>query len=795
MRVASRADCPGRPDSWFSAVRGIRLGPPDDILESSRWIFLLLTLASGLVVLPQAFLARSAPTAVLAVTASAVLAGSAVRTYRRRYQGWSEEAVELLAVAAFASCTTQPTAVFGVIFGRLWLRALYGARWVALSRPAAYLVAVAVGLLLHPVGPVRPSAVTPLVLASFFPILVLTGMVGRRLASSLHAGAENAQLDAIQVRLGADVLGVTDRTEIHRAAWRAHAAMCAVVPDLRLVVIVMDGTSLMAERADGRFVRPPAEVPAPTAGLLAATTRLSSSRDPSVAALNAAAGASCSWVWVEMTDLAPREDRAWIALGAPREVPARALVALAAQTNHVGLALRYCELHESLTEQATRDTLTSLCNRASFLTTLSGSLGADAEGPTSVLFIDLDDFKRVNDHFGHQAGDVVLQEVARRLRSAAGPSAECGRIGGDEFAVLLPGAAAEDAVATARRIAAALAGATHPDGSPMHIGACVGIATSDGDAGAEELVHRADLAMYVAKSAGRGQISSYDCTLPRRDGDQAAFEWRLGGAARAGELVVHYQPVLSLPDHRCTAVEALVRWQHPDRGLLPPSLVIDIAERTGAIRSIGAAVLRQAVQDTARWHRELPGQPLAVHVNVAVVQLEDDDLLAQVSDALEEFSVDPRSLVIEVTESLAISSPDAVRRLHTLAERGVVLAIDDFGTGYSALQTLCTLPIQIVKIDRSFVDGSTHNPEDRAVTEAIVQMARRLGLRTVAEGVERPEQEAFLESIGATGAQGYLYRKPGTADELSGWLAEHLAARSEVPHQASIRTDGIPLAR
>ncbi len=793
VTIPSRTSAPGGSPS--AARPAQLLGPGQDILATTRRLFLLLALASGFVVLPQAFLAGSALISSLAVAASVAMALSLVHTYRTTRQGWFEDAVEVVALTVFAACATQPAAAFGLVFARLWFRSLYGSRRSAILRPVLYIASLALAIQLARLGPEHARSSAMIVLLWSFPIILLTGMIGRWLAATVHTSAQKARLDDLHLALGADMLLLSGIEEIRDVAWRAHEAICTALPGVRLVMIAERDDSLEGIGSVGPFLDPPGRVPMPSGGLTADGVQLVPPHDHSVAVLDAAAGAACAWTWIGIPDLRSRGFRAWFAMGAPGAVPAVALAALSTQMSYTSLALGNRKLHDELSALARKDHLTSLRNRSSFLTDLSASLGADVDGPTSVLFIDLDDFKRVNDHFGHRAGDAVLREVARRLRSAAGPSTVCARIGGDEFAVLLPRTEPAAAVATAHRIAQAFGGATHPDGSPMHVSACIGVATSDGDADAEELVHRADLAMYVAKSAGRGQISSYDSALPRRNAGQAAFEWRLGGAARAGELVVHYQPVLSLPDRRCTAVEALVRWQHPDRGLLPPDLFIHAAERTGAIRSIGAAVLRQAVQDTARWHQEFPEQPLAVHVNVSALQLEDDDLLTQVSEVLEEFSLDPEALVIEVTESLAISSPDAARRLHALADRGVVLAIDDFGTGYSALQTLRTLPIQIVKIDRSFVAGSSHNPEDRAVTEAIVQMARRLGLRTVAEGVEELEQQAFLESIGATGAQGYLYRKPGTADELSAWFAAHLAARGQVPHQAAVLTDAVRIAR
>jgi EAL domain-containing protein (putative c-di-GMP-specific phosphodiesterase class I) len=249
-------------------------------------------------------------------------------------------------------------------------------------------------------------------------------------------------------------------------------------------------------------------------------------------------------------------------------------------------------------------------------------------------------------------------------------------------------------------------------------------------------------------------------------------------AADNDELVVHYQPILSLPDRRCTAVEALVRWQHPDRGLLYPDSFIQTAERSGAIGSIGAYVLRRACADAAAWQDVHQGAALDVHVNVSALQLDDERFIDHVKQCLADFTMAPDRLVLEVTETVVISSPVAINRLNILAAHGVRIAIDDFGTGYSALTTLRSLPAQIVKIDRSFVAGSMENPMDRAVIEAVVKMAAQMGMHTVAEGVERLEQQAFLEGIGTDAVQGYLYLRPTTANEFGTWLGEHHAGRS-----------------
>ena len=281
--------------------------------------------------------------------------------------------------------------------------------------------------------------------------------------------------------------------------------------------------------------------------------------------------------------------------------------------------------------------------------------------------------------------------------------------------------------------------------------------------------------MYAAKANGKARIQVFEPGLLRSDASQVAFERQLAAATTNGELVVHYQPVLSLPEMRCTAVEALVRWQHPERGLLYPADFIQVAERIGAIRAIGAHVLRCACADTATWRDAHPSSPLAVHVNVSALQLDDDGFIDSVTQCLTDAALPPDQLVLEITETVVISSLAAIDRLNALAAHGVTLAIDDFGTGYSALTTLRTLPVRIVKIDRSFVAGSTVNPEDRAVTEAVVKMAAQMGLQTIAEGVERVDQQRFLEEIGADGVQGFLYLRPTTAKEFGAWLGTHLA--------------------
>jgi len=380
--------------------------------------------------------------------------------------------------------------------------------------------------------------------------------------------------------------------------------------------------------------------------------------------------------------------------------------------------------------------------------------------------------------FGHGAGDDLLREVAARLRRATRPGDLCARLGGDEFAVLLRGNGSRAAAAAeniAQRIVNAIAVTMHIRGRVSHVGASVGVATAAGETDLEQLIHRADVAMYAAKAKGKARVQVFEPGLLDGNSAQLAFERQLSAAAGNDELVVHYQPVLSLPDGRCTAVEALVRWRHPELGLLNPDSFIESAERIGAIGAIGAHVLRRACADAASWRDAHPSSPLTIHVNISALQLDDDGFIDSVIQCLSESTLAPEQLVLEITETVVIASPVAIDRLNTLAAHGVTIAIDDFGTGYSALTTLRSLPAKIVKIDKSFVAGSTENAQDRAVIEAVVKMAGQMGMQTIAEGVEKLEQRTYLEMIGANAVQGYFYLRPTTAKKFGAWLGPHLA--------------------
>jgi diguanylate cyclase (GGDEF)-like protein len=747
---------------------------PEDMTEATRWLFAVLAIASLAISLPAPLSSGDSTMRIVAVAVAVVLALSVCAGYLRRTAPLGTDLVDAVGILIFALASPFPSVAFGFTFGALWFRALYGSTRRAVLRCGLYTSALGASLPLWPYVPGHTGGTALAPIVGAFPTMFLTVIVGRHLAGSLRAREQATQLDAVHVSLGAALLGVTNADEIRRIAWVAVAGICAAMPGLRVLKVVREATVLRVDGATGGFVGIPSTL---TAAVLAVVDgETGADTDNNNAELDAAVGTPCAWAFVALPNGHQQHGVAWLALGSPRQVPAEAIVAIGSLANQVTLALQNSGVHEELTEQATLDSLTGLANRPSFNAALTAALHDQHGQPTTVLFVDLDDFKDVNDLLGHGAGDELLREIAARLLRATRPDDLCARLGGDEFAVLLRSTEGAQAADVAQRIVQAIAAPAHLDRGVGHIGASVGVATSTGEIDLDQLIHRADVAMYAAKANGKGRVQVFEAGLLQGDSTQVLFERQLAAAARNGELVIHYQPVLSLPDKRCVAAEALVRWQHPEEGLLYPDNFIDAAERTGAIHDIGAYVLRRACADLAAWRDYHPGAPLAVHVNVSALQLDDEAFFDSVVQCLTEFALPPDTLVLEITETVVIASNAAIEQLNALATHGVTIAIDDFGTGYSALTTLLSLPVQIVKIDKSFVAGSTVNPEDRAVTEAVVKMATKMGMQTIAEGVERLDQQMFLESIGADAVQGYLYLRPTTEAHFGSWLAANLAS-------------------
>ena len=438
------------------------------------------------------------------------------------------------------------------------------------------------------------------------------------------------------------------------------------------------------------------------------------------------------------------------------------------------------KLESQLRHQAYHDGLTGLANRARFLDRVEHALALRRQdgGSLAVLLLDIDGFKTVNDSLGHDAGDALLCGVASRLVGALLSGDTAARLGGDEFVVLVEsvgGIRGRDPEATVRRILADLARPFTVCGREIFAGASVGIVVGGGGDRADELLRSADAAMYRAKAEQPGSYRVFQPSMHEAAVARLELHGRLRRAVEADEFIIHYQPIVSLTDGAMIGVEALVRWDDPVAGLVSPADFIGAAEETGLIVSIGDSVLRQACAQIAEWRAERPGLELSVSVNLSGRQLADAGLVATVRDILRESGVPAELLCLEITETVLMRESDSnLARLHDLKALGVRLAIDDFGTGYSSLSYLRQFPVDVLKIDKSFMDGVARDVEGRSFVKAIVRLAQTLRIATVAEGVEDEAQLETLRRVGCDRAQGFLFARPQPAAELgailrSGW--------------------------
>jgi len=420
---------------------------------------------------------------------------------------------------------------------------------------------------------------------------------------------------------------------------------------------------------------------------------------------------------------------------------------------------------DPLIRQAFHDALTGLPNRALFLDRLEHALGRlHREGrPLCVVLLDLDDFKTVNDSLGHIEGDLLIALVAERLMRAVRGEDTAARLGGDEFALLLEATDEDGAVYVARRVIDALSTSFELTDRSVRITASGGLALSSPTlASAKEMVRAADLAMYAAKAAGKDQYRLFEDGMLRATVERLRLGTDIRGAVERNELLLQYQPIVLIPSGTIVGMEALVRWTHPDRGLIGPSDFIPLAEATGAIVPLGEFVLRDACRQARTWLDVRPGQtPVVVNVNVSGVQLQQSTFVSVVRDALHDAGLSPDLLCLEITETvMANETAETVQRLRELKALGVRVAIDDFGTGYSSLSYLRSFPIDTVKIAKGFVDGLVSGSADLALVRAIVSLAHSLGITTVAEGVELDAQARRLGSIGCDQAQGFCFGRP-----------------------------------
>ncbi len=429
-------------------------------------------------------------------------------------------------------------------------------------------------------------------------------------------------------------------------------------------------------------------------------------------------------------------------------------------------------LEAELRVQALQDPLTGLANRKLFTGRVDTALARRAaeQRPVAVAFLDIDDFKSINDTLGHAAGDVLLREVGRRLLVCVRPDDTVARFGGDEFALLLEGTGAQSVEAVGQRLMHELGQAFRLLDQEVLVRASVGLAVAEGHETTEELLSGADTAMYVAKARGKSRFEVFRSPMRQDALERSSLRTDLEWALPRDELALHYQPVMDVPTGNVRGFEALVRWNHPRRGLLQPGEFIDLAEQSGLILSIGAWVLRRACEQAQVWRRTFdPG--LSMSVNVSARQLQHPELVSEVATALQESGLDPSGLVLEITESATVSDTEAaIARLEELKVLGVGLAIDDFGTGYSSLSYLRRFPVDQLKVDRSFVDGLVTSAQDRAIVASVINLGHALGIQVVAEGVETIDQLEQLGELGCDLAQGFNWDQPAMPEIIGAWL-------------------------
>jgi diguanylate cyclase (GGDEF)-like protein/PAS domain S-box-containing protein len=442
---------------------------------------------------------------------------------------------------------------------------------------------------------------------------------------------------------------------------------------------------------------------------------------------------------------------------------------------------------DQLAHQAFHDPVTHLANRALFNERVRHAVARtlrDGVG-MAVLFVDLDDFKTVNDSLGHAAGDRVLLEVAQRVSASVRAADTAARFGGDEFAILL-----EDihdpqvAVETAERILESLARPLELDNNHLIIRASLGISVIEpGNAtDADELIRNADAAMYIAKADGKGGYRLFEPAMHDRVVARLALRADLQRALEREEFELHYQPLVRLRDEAVTGVEALVRWRHPERGLIPPFEFIPFAEESGLIVDIGRWVLREGCRQAKALREQITGATLpTIGINLSVKQLFHSDIVTDVANALAEAELEPQALTLEITESVMMTDTElAIDRLNELRELGVRLAMDDFGTGYSSLSSLSMLPLDILKMDRSLLAAGA-SPVTSGLASAVLSLGETFELEVVAEGIEYPEQSVTLKELGCDTGQGFYFAKPMEPDRLVDFLAERNDAAEGTP--------------
>jgi len=759
---------------WLSWSRLGWLRPPSDLLARVRWAFLLVAFFNaGLSLLLIGVSDADLPARVAGVLATFYLCWRWQRGYTTGRFGILAELLAGVALVLLGIGAGDPLRAAMVLYMGLYFQALYvGGRRLSLAiavNVGAYGVAVWLSptteslTLWSPEVLMQPPGVV---------LVVVMSLLGNSLARHERAAARERAL----ARFGSALVASSDRQAVYAATMEGvralvgpHAEVDAVlaVGDIERVQIVA-ATGSHTARWQGQFF----DVhPATRPGLLAGG--LFELDAAVVEGLLAAAGQQ-DWRGTNVVSslLVHGTVHGSLTVITPTSLPDECKDGLRALSTEVALALETHDLREELAHQAFHDPLTNLANRALLVDRARQALSRAArhDEATAILLLDLDGFKTVNDSLGHQAGDGVLMAIAERLHACLRVGDTAARLGGDEFAVLLERLddPLAESGAIAQRILDALVAPVSLPTQEVFVSASVGIAVARGAADVDELLSQADTAMYAAKRNGKGRYSVFEPNLRADALRRLELETDLRRAIDAEQFVLHYQPIVRLADQRPVGLEALVRWQHPRRGMVPPDAFIPLAEETGLIVPLGRWVLGESARQLARLRSECPTQwPLRMSVNVAARHLLEPGLVDDVEAVLREAGLPADALVLELTEHALIQRSEAtLARLHELRDLGVHLALDDFGTGYSSLAYLRDLPFDRVKIDRSFIRDVERQPAQAALVQAIVSLGQALGLKTVGEGVETAAQARQLARLGCDLVQGYHFARPVDAASI-----------------------------
>jgi diguanylate cyclase (GGDEF)-like protein len=435
---------------------------------------------------------------------------------------------------------------------------------------------------------------------------------------------------------------------------------------------------------------------------------------------------------------------------------------------------------QTLSHHAFHDRLTDLPNHALFMERIDRALARQAQNPVAIVLVYVDGLKLVNDSLGHLAGNGLILAVAQRLDACFGTGASVARLSTRRFGILIEDAQSDAAVACARSVLDALRAPLAVDGRELFATASLGLAMSTIETGsAEDLLRDADTALSRARVRGKDGYEVFDASMASHAAERLALETDLRRALDRGEFCLHYQPILSLRDGQVLEVEALVRWNHPERGLVAPNMFIPVAEETGLIIALGQWVLEEACRQAAVWRAELGDRAPMMGVNLSARQFQQPELLTTIQRTLRAARLEPSSLKLEITESVLMADAQStVETLQSLKALGIGLAIDDFGTGYSSLAYLKLFPVDTLKVDRSFVDGLGEDPQDTAIVHSVVALAKALGLSVTGEGIETDRQRELLRDLGCERGQGYFFARPCPAADLEPLLRASLSIPS-----------------